>query len=268
MGKNGLLVLLTISSLLKSFGNVQHFSIDSLPGLSAVDLDSNKTINLMGRAQQKHQYDAGSSEYNPGFNADFAFTFGSLDPECGGQVFLTYFQSYRVPDINEIDTLHLEKMPRIDSIVKGDGFGPYYEINNFYNQNYGGSHNVDPDFPLNKYYLIKTNKKQFALLRINSYIYGPFDPSLLCNHIIAIKLEWWVQNDGSYDKLTQIANVCYNKCIGINSKRLTHTDSRNVFNLSGRKCLYQYSSGISIIRNYKKNDDKNYSRINFYNYQK
>ncbi|MBN2590707.1 MAG: hypothetical protein JXA96_12660 [Sedimentisphaerales bacterium] len=265
---NGLLVLLAISSLFKTFGEVHYFSIDSLPGLSAVDLDYNKSIDLMGRAQQQHPYDSNSNDFNPDFNADFAFSFGNLDPSCGGQLFLTYFQSYHVSDINEIDTLHIEKMPRIDSIVEGEGFGPYFEINYFYTCEYGNSLYIAPDYPLNKFYLIKTNNKRFALLRIRSYIYGSFDPSELCNHIIAIKIEWWVQDDGNYDKLSQIVDVNYIKRYELNNIDIIIINNNNKieFDLIGRKCLKSISTGLSIIKNHRNN--KNSSIIHFHGYQK
>ncbi|MBN2001117.1 hypothetical protein JW935_26465 [candidate division KSB1 bacterium] len=162
-----LLILIGISSLFKSFGEVHHFSIDSLPGMSAVDLDSNKVISLSGRVQDHYPFDSSSNNYNLNFNGDFAFSFGNLDPGCDGQLFLTFYPSYHVPNLNEIDTSILTKRPRLDSL--GYSSWPLYEIDNYYIH----SSSVQPIDPIKEYYLIETNKNQFALLRIKEFISLP-----------------------------------------------------------------------------------------------
>lgn len=244
------LILLTISSLFNSFGEVHYFSIDSLPGLYAVDLDSNKVVHLSGRVQYGFPYDSNSYDYNPDFDADLAFSFGNLDPSCSGQLFLTYFQSYHVPDIKTIDTSILVKRPRVDTISKGDGFAPYYELNNFYTHESGYPNLV------NEFFLIKTNKNNFALLRINALLPMYFDYSLLCEVKDAIKLEWWIQDDGKYDELSQV--VAINRFRKeVNRSKSIENNNLSRFDLVGRKIDNPASPSFMIIKNqnniYRKN---------------
>lgn len=260
--KKCVFIFLGISSLFKSFGEVQYFSIDSLPSLSVIDLDSNKVINHFERAQDHYPYDSNSTDYDPNFSADFAFSFGNLDPSCGGQLFLTFFPSYHVPDQNIIDTSILIKRPRLDSLKYS--VWPFFEIDNYYIQ----ATSILPTNPINEFYLIKTNENHFALLRIKALLPTYFDPSLLCYIKNAIKIEWWIQNDGNYDKLCQAVDIINKNDIRTTKKGLFNNNNETMFDLMGRKCLNPISSGFSIIQNQNHRYDKNNHFFHFHGYQK
>ncbi len=255
---NALICFLTISSLYSSFGEVHYYSIDSLSILSAVDLDSNKIINLRGRVQDEYPFDSNSTNYDSNFTGDFAFSTGILDPGCGGQLFLTFYPSYHVPDLNKIDTSNLLKRPRLDSLHYRSW--PLYEIDNFYI-------NSLPIDPINEFYLIETNNNHFALLRIKAFIYSYFDPSSLCYMKNAIKIEWWIQDDGNYNQLGQIVDIIYKNNSGINHNILTF-NNLIIYDLMGRKCVTPISSGLSIIKNQNNKNDENNHFYHFHGYQK
>ena len=178
------------------------------------------------------------------------------------QLFLTFYPSYHVPNLNEIDTSILTKRPRIDSL--GYSSWPLFEIDNYYIH----SSTVQPIDPIKEYYLIETNTNRFALLRIKEYIYSYFDPSSLCYMKDAIKIEWWVQDDGKYDQIGQIVDIIHDNNLRINQKSLTIYSFETVFDLMGRKCLNPISTGFSIIQNQNNRNDKNKYFIHFHGYQK
>lgn len=248
------------------FGKVQYFSIDSLSGLSAVDLDSNKVINLMGRAQDRYPYDSNSTDYDTNFKADFAFSFGNLDPSCGGQLFLTYFPSYHVPDLNKIDTAILIKRQKIN--IVDESFGPFYEIDNYYSSEYGGFPSVPPNDPVNEFYLIQTNEKHFALLRIKALLSTCFYTSLLCYIKNAIKMEWWIQDDGNYNQLSQAVEILDKNANKSRQNLLIYYNKKVEFNLMGRKCLNPISSNINIIKCQNNTFRINNNSFHLYGYQK
>ena len=183
---------------------VFYYKINKLDMISAVDLDSNKTLSGLSRVQYCFPYDSSSNCFESPFYPDFAFSSGLLDAGCGGQLFLSYFSSYYLgKNVDNIDTTELIARPTID--LFDEYFGPYHELSNYYFSN-----DSLPIYPLNDFFLIKTNKNNFAIFVINSFLPTQFDSSSLCERFEAIEIEWWLQDDGNFD---QLENAIKNKII-------------------------------------------------------
>ncbi|MBN2001641.1 hypothetical protein JW935_29135 [candidate division KSB1 bacterium] len=84
----------------------------------------------------------------------------------------------------------------------------------------------------------------------------------------AIRIEWWIQNDGNYDQLGQIVEIIHNNNLRINDKPLIINNIETMFDLMGRKILNPASSGLSIIKNQNDKNDKNKYLFHFHGYQK